>query len=125
MRLVGCGRFVAEGRGVVPVPWSGRCRPRRSERGFGESVFGASLFFGFVTVAPFVAAFALALTPLISLLYTVISRGAARFDAEFFTWSMRGVIGEGAATTHAIARRGLLFPSPRHAPGPAGGRRRN
>jgi hypothetical protein len=56
VRLVGCGRFVAEGRGVVPAPWSGRCRPRRSERGFGESVFGASLFFGLVTVAPFVAA---------------------------------------------------------------------
>jgi len=49
-----------------------------------------------------VAAFALALTPLVSLLYTVISRGAARFDAEFFTWSMRGVIGEGGGAIHAI-----------------------
>jgi phosphate transport system permease protein len=49
-----------------------------------------------------VAAFALALTPLVSLLYTVISRGAARFDSTFFTWSMRGVIGEGGGAIHAI-----------------------
>ncbi|RKQ91119.1 phosphate ABC transporter membrane protein 2 (PhoT family) [Solirubrobacter pauli] len=49
-----------------------------------------------------VAAFALALTPLVSLLYTVIERGAARFDSQFFTWSMRGVIGEGGGAIHAI-----------------------
>ena len=49
-----------------------------------------------------VAAFALALAPLVSLLYTVISRGAERFDATFFTWSMRGVIGEGGGAIHAI-----------------------
>ena len=49
-----------------------------------------------------VVAFLLALAPLVSLLYTVISRGAARFDAEFFTSSMRGVIGEGGGALHAI-----------------------
>ena len=49
-----------------------------------------------------VAAFALALTPLVSLLYTVIDRGIARFDSQFFTWSMRGVIGEGGGAIHAI-----------------------
>src|SRR4051794_11701823 len=49
-----------------------------------------------------VSAFGLALTPLISLLYTVIDRGMARFDSQFFTWSMRGVIGEGGGAIHAI-----------------------
>lgn len=49
-----------------------------------------------------VSAFLLALAPLVSLLYTVISRGAARFDSTFFTWSMRGVIGEGGGAIHAI-----------------------
>ena len=48
------------------------------------------------------SALALALTPLVSLLYTVISRGLPRFDTTFFTWSMRGVIGEGGGGIHAI-----------------------
>lgn len=45
--------------------------------------------------------FALAMVPLISLLYTVISKGMARMDGEFFTTSMRGVIGEGGGILHA------------------------
>jgi phosphate transport system permease protein len=49
-----------------------------------------------------VSAFALALAPLVSLLYTVIDRGVSRFDGTFFTWSMRGVIGEGGGAIHAI-----------------------
>ena len=49
-----------------------------------------------------VTAFALALTPLASLLYTVVDRGMARFDGTFFSWSMRGVIGEGGGAIHAI-----------------------
>jgi phosphate transport system permease protein len=49
-----------------------------------------------------VFAFALALLPLLSLLYEVISRGAARFDVAFFTESARGVIGEGGGASHAI-----------------------
>jgi phosphate transport system permease protein len=48
------------------------------------------------------ATFALAMTPLVSLLYTVVDRGMARFDSQFFTWSMRGVIGEGGGAIHAI-----------------------
>jgi len=48
------------------------------------------------------AAFLTALTPLVSLLYTVVKRGAARFDYDFFTLSMRGVIGEGGGALHAI-----------------------
>ncbi|MBW0117355.1 phosphate ABC transporter permease PstA [Pseudonocardia abyssalis] len=48
------------------------------------------------------AAFLLALLPLISVLWTVISNGLTRFDAEFFTSSMRGVVGEGGGVYHAI-----------------------
>ncbi|MCP9490487.1 MAG: phosphate ABC transporter permease PstA [Solirubrobacteraceae bacterium MAG38_C4-C5] len=48
------------------------------------------------------SAFALALTPLISLLFTVTSRGLARFDVQLFTESMRGVLGEGGGIQHAI-----------------------
>ena len=40
-------------------------------------------------------AFSLALIPLLSLAYTVVTKGVARFDAEFFTFSMRNVVGEG------------------------------
>jgi phosphate transport system permease protein len=46
--------------------------------------------------------FLVALTPLLSVVWTVVSRGLARFDAEFFTWSMRGVLGEGGGAYHAI-----------------------
>lgn len=48
------------------------------------------------------AAFAVALIPLISLIWTVVSLGAARFDAEFFGSSMRNVVGEGGGALHAI-----------------------
>jgi phosphate transport system permease protein len=54
-----------------------------------------------VTIAVTVA-FAIAVAPLISLLYTVAERGLARFDWEFFNVSMRGVIGEGGGAYHAI-----------------------
>ena len=50
-----------------------------------------------------VGAFLLALIPLISVAWTVISNGAARFDVEFFTYSMRGIVGEGGGAAHAIA----------------------
>jgi phosphate transport system permease protein len=48
------------------------------------------------------AAFVLALMPLVSLLYTVVSKGLARFDTDFFTESARGVIGAGGGASHAI-----------------------
>jgi phosphate transport system permease protein len=48
------------------------------------------------------AAFLLALLPLVSVLYTVIDRGAARFDDTFFTDNMRNVIGDGGGAYHAI-----------------------
>ena len=49
-----------------------------------------------------VVAFAIAVAPLISLLYEVVKRGAARFDGAFFTESARGVIGAGGGAEHAI-----------------------
>ncbi|WP_022886065.1 phosphate ABC transporter permease PstA [Glaciibacter superstes] len=48
------------------------------------------------------AAFALALLPLISLLFTVVTNGTGRFDLEFFTFSMRNIVGEGGGGIHAI-----------------------
>ncbi|MBF0671975.1 MAG: phosphate ABC transporter permease PstA [Salinibacterium sp.] len=47
-------------------------------------------------------AFVVALLPLISLVYTVIINGTARFDLEFFTYSMRNIVGEGGGIVHAI-----------------------
>ena len=47
-------------------------------------------------------AFLLAMIPLISLTITVVTFGLARFDAEFFTYSMRSVTGEGGGALHAI-----------------------
>jgi phosphate transport system permease protein len=47
-------------------------------------------------------AFLIALVPLISVVVTVIENGLARFDAAFFTNSMRGVVGAGGGGYHAI-----------------------
>jgi phosphate transport system permease protein len=47
-------------------------------------------------------AFIVALLPLISLLYTVVTNGLARFDLAFFSQSMRNVVGEGGGALHAI-----------------------
>lgn len=52
--------------------------------------------------AAIAAAFAVAVAPLVSLLYEVTSRGLARFDAAFFTETARGVVGEGGGAAHAI-----------------------
>ncbi len=49
-----------------------------------------------------VAAFLLALLPLISLLYTVVSKGIAGLDIPFLTETQRGVIGEGGGAMHAL-----------------------
>lgn len=42
------------------------------------------------------------LVPLVSVLYTVLTRGVARLDPEFFTETMRNVVGEGGGGQHAI-----------------------
>jgi phosphate transport system permease protein len=47
-------------------------------------------------------AFALAMVPLISLVWTVLSRGLRRLDGEFFNSSMLGIVGEGGGAYHAI-----------------------
>ncbi|WP_243224604.1 phosphate ABC transporter permease PstA [Microbacterium sp. CIAB417] len=47
-------------------------------------------------------AFLIALLPLVSLLWTVVANGIQRFDAEFFSYSMRNVVGEGGGIVHAI-----------------------
>ncbi|MGH3495841.1 MAG: phosphate ABC transporter permease PstA [Nocardioidaceae bacterium] len=49
-----------------------------------------------------VSAFGLALLPLVSLLWVVISRGAGQLSAQFFTYSMRNVVGAGGGIYHAI-----------------------
>ncbi|MGZ4453416.1 MAG: phosphate ABC transporter permease PstA [Nocardioides sp.] len=48
------------------------------------------------------AAFALALVPLVSLVWTVVKEGAHVVNAEFLTYSMRNVIGPGGGIYHAI-----------------------
>jgi phosphate transport system permease protein len=55
-----------------------------------------------VVTMTIVSAFGLALAPLISLLYQVISRGVHRLDSDFFTESARNVIGPGGGAAHAI-----------------------
>lgn len=47
-------------------------------------------------------AFVIALLPLISLVITAITNGAARFDPEFFNSSMRNVVGGGGGGLHAL-----------------------
>ena len=48
------------------------------------------------------AALALAFVPLVSLLWTVIGEGLPVLDTQFFTWSMRNIIGEKGGIYHAI-----------------------
>jgi phosphate transport system permease protein len=47
-------------------------------------------------------AFGLAMLPLVSLVYTVLHRGVPGLSGEFFTHTMRGVIGPGGGILHAI-----------------------
>ncbi|RBY78171.1 phosphate ABC transporter permease PtsA [Geodermatophilus sp. TF02-6] len=49
-----------------------------------------------------VGAFALAMVPLVSLVWTVVSSGLPRLDAEFFHSSMLGILGPGGGVYHAI-----------------------
>ena len=48
------------------------------------------------------SAFAIALVPLVTLVYAVVSNGFPVLSAEFFTFSMRNVVGEGGGIYHAI-----------------------
>ncbi|MFN4000648.1 phosphate ABC transporter permease PstA [Microcella sp.] len=53
-------------------------------------------------------AFLIAITPLISVLATVVINGSARFDVTFFTHSMRNIVGEGGGALHAIVGTVLM-----------------
>ncbi len=55
----------------------------------------------FVTTVVWVF-FGIALVPLISLVWVVVSKGAPVLSAEFLTYSMRNVVGEGGGIYHAI-----------------------
>ncbi len=46
--------------------------------------------------------FGVALLPLISLVFTVVTNGIARFDGAFFSESLRNIIGPGGGALHAI-----------------------
>jgi phosphate transport system permease protein len=48
------------------------------------------------------AAFIIALVPLVSLLITVVTSGTNRFDADFFSMSMRNIVGAGGGGLHAV-----------------------
>ena len=47
-------------------------------------------------------AFVVAMLPLISLVFTVVAQGSGRIDLDFFTLSLRNVLGEGGGAAHAI-----------------------
>jgi phosphate transport system permease protein len=55
----------------------------------------------FVTTLVY-GAFTLAMLPLISLVYTVVHLGYKGLSVEFFTHTMRGVLGQGGGIAHAI-----------------------
>ncbi len=48
------------------------------------------------------SAFGIAMLPLVTLIYQVITKGAKMMTGQFFTYSMRNVIGEGGGIYHAI-----------------------
>ena len=48
------------------------------------------------------SAFLIAMVPLVSVAWTVVVNGVAGLSAEFFTSSMRNVVGEGGGVLHAI-----------------------
>ena len=54
------------------------------------------------------SAFIIAMVPLVSVAITVVANGIARFDAMFFTSSMRNVVGEGGGALHAIVGTVLI-----------------
>ncbi|MDX6555715.1 MAG: phosphate transport system permease protein [Miltoncostaeaceae bacterium] len=75
--------------GAVVYTWSRRVEGRRR-------AFDRLMTLGVTS------AFLLAVTPLVSLVHTVVARGGARFDLEFFTDDARNVVGAGGGAMHAI-----------------------
>lgn len=54
------------------------------------------------------SAFAVAMVPLVSVVYVVVKNGVARFDMKFFTYSLSGVVGGGGGAYHAIVGTVLI-----------------
>ncbi|GAA1994959.1 phosphate ABC transporter permease PstA [Microbacterium pumilum] len=54
------------------------------------------------------AAFVIAMVPLVSVAWTVLVNGIAALNAEFFTSSMRNVVGEGGGILHAVVGTVLI-----------------
>jgi phosphate transport system permease protein len=87
---------------MTPTPLPGGSAPAHSPRLTRRKIVD-KLVTTFVT-----AAFVLAMLPLASILWTVISKGAGVISAEFFTYSMRNVVGEGGGIYHAIVGTVLI-----------------
>jgi phosphate transport system permease protein len=50
-----------------------------------------------------VTAVALTAVPLVSVIWASVQRGFQRIDVELFTYSMRGIVGQGGGLAHALA----------------------
>ncbi|WP_028708841.1 phosphate ABC transporter permease PstA [Propionicicella superfundia] len=72
---------------MYAASWAVEGRRKASDRLATHLVFGA---------------FALALIPLASVTWEAVSNGVARFDVQFFTYSMRNVVGAGGGAAHAL-----------------------
>ena len=81
---------------MAPEPIKAVGRPMQSPRHVRRKV-ADKLVTVLVTTA-----FVVAMFPLFSILWTVISKGAAVLSGEFFTYSMRNVVGEGGGIYHAL-----------------------
>jgi phosphate transport system permease protein len=86
---VACALIAAVGYTVTVYSWSRR-------------VEGSRKATDRLVTAVVTSAFLLALLPLVSVVVTVLDNGLTRFDSEFFTYSMHGVVGEGGGAHHAI-----------------------
>jgi phosphate transport system permease protein len=80
----------------------------RSEVVFAATMFGGGSSHGWRRAKDRLAtvmvwsAFVIALLPLVSLTYTVARNGLPAFNTQFFTYSMRNVVGDGGGIYHAI-----------------------
>lgn len=79
--------YIAVTIGVYVVTRVRKGRRHALDRGITAVVYGA---------------FALAVAPLVSVMWTVISRGLERFDPQFFSESMRNVVGDGGGVMNAL-----------------------
>ncbi len=81
---------------MAPEPLETATGPRQSPRHVRRKVVDKAMT---VLVT---GAFLVAMLPLVSILWTVVSKGTAVLSAEFFTYSMRNVVGEGGGIYHAL-----------------------